>query len=194
MAAIHPSFPPAVPFLAFIDIPVSHQVRARKLIAEKVQLLDAARSRCARLEHRLASFEQIKDRGYDIDVTAVEESSKAVAGDSAGASATSTPVRTNAGPITPVSGGGQRASATATPTSSRTPEELSAQETLAKVEYLRNLVLQYMSSSDVSTRKQMEVTIGSILKFSPADIQRMRSANRSPGGSITGRLWSMLGK
>ena len=164
----------------------SYKVRAKKIIADKAKQVDKALSQVARLEHRLASLEQINERGYDIDVTATAapDAVETPASHSNGNTVTQTPDR-------------HSSTTTSTPLQSRsrtssdaTHSDLGAQESLAKVEYLRNLVLKYMSSNDASTRKQMEITIGSILKFSPQDLARLRQSNSSP--SQLGRLWSMF--
>ena len=152
----------------------SFKTRAKKIIADKAKQIDAAHSQIARLEHRLASLQQISDRGFDIDVTASPEPQN-------GSSKNNVELATPAKPPPTSSSGRLSAS-----------DELSAQEMLAKVEYLRNLVMKYMSSSDASTRTQMEVTIGSILKFTAADIERLRKSDASP--SITRRLFNMFQK
>ncbi len=166
------------------NLPARRRPRARTQV-------DAARSQVARLEHRLASLQQFKDRGYDIDVSLAGDAGATFGGGGGGAGGgadgsaaasavapqstspnTNTPLRHSGG------GGGGVDTAASSPgggsvgsgvgvgrsrstsfasDSDHSSSAVSGQEALAKVEYLRNLVLQYMTSADASTKQQMEV-------------------------------------
>jgi hypothetical protein len=53
----------------------------------------------------------------------------------------------------------------------------------ANIEYLKNVVLNYMLSSDAASRDHMLKAIGAVLTFSDAEVQRVRSYNASWWGS-----------
>lgn len=184
---------------------VTFKSRAQKIISDKAKQLDATKSHIARLQHRLASFEQVHDRGFDIDVSASEKllkrrKSGQVNSPNEHANENVTLTKNLVADVDPslsadITTPSSKSRARSSSSSSNSAHELNPREALAKVEYLRNLVLQYMSSNDASTREQMEITIGSILKFTIADLTRLRNntKNASPG-SIAGRLWGIFNK
>ena len=53
----------------------------------------------------------------------------------------------------------------------------------ANFEYLKNVVLNYMLSSDAASRDHMLKAIGAVLTFSETEIQRVRTYNASWWGS-----------
>ncbi len=53
----------------------------------------------------------------------------------------------------------------------------------ANIEYLKNVVLNYMLSSDAASRDHMLKAIGAVLTFSDAEVQRVRNYNASWWGS-----------
>ena len=46
---------------------------------------------------------------------------------------------------------------------------------VAKISYLKNLMVNYLSS-DPAVREHMEGAIGTVLKFSPGDVQKIEQA------------------